>query len=127
VERIKNFFRREPTLYIGALAALLNWLVGFQFDGLSAEQASWWMVVINAVLGVWAAIKTRPIAPQAFTYLITSAAGLGAAYGLDYSQEQLGQFNALVMAVLMFLTRGQVSPTLDAGKTGVLGTKVTTE
>lgn len=126
-DRIKGFFRREPTLYIGLIGAALNWIVGFQIDGLSAEQAALWMTGLNAVLGVWAAIKTRPIVPQAFTYAVTSLAGLGAAYGLDYTQEQLGQFNTLVLAFLIFMTRQQVSPAGDAGKTGVLGNKVTTE
>lgn len=124
--KVSNFFRREPTLYIGVLAAAANWLVGFQFDWLTAGQAALWMTAINAVAGVVAAVKTRPIPPQAFTYAVTSLAGLGAAYGLDYSQEQVGQFNTMVLAVMMFLARGQVSPKTQAPVTGVLGDKVTT-
>ncbi len=109
MDRLKSL-RREPTLYIGVIAAVANWLVGFNLEWLSAEQAALWMTAINAVAGFVAGFKTRPIPPQAFTYAVTSLAGLGAAYGLDYSQEQVGQFNAMLIAVLALLARGQVSP-----------------
>jgi hypothetical protein len=113
--------RSEWTLAAAVIAAGLNWLVGFQFSALTTEQAAWIMVAVNAVAALVVALRTRPIAPQAFTYAITSLAGLLAAYGLHFSQGSVATFSALVLAVLALITRGQVSPVSDALHTGVLG------
>ncbi len=102
---------REPTLVIGVIASALSLLVGFGFDWLTAEQAALVVVVLNAVLGVVNAISVRPIAPAAFTYLVGAVATLAAAYGLNVGQEVVGAINGLVLSILMFLTRGQVTPT----------------
>lgn len=120
-------FFKEPTLWLAVLAAALNFAVTFGWDGLSAEQAAWINTAVNAVVAAVAATLTRPIAPQAFTYAVTSLAGLLGAYGLDFSQEAVGALNLLVIAVLGLLTRGQVSPTERAPFTGVLGNRVVTE
>ena len=106
-----RIFGREPTLLIGAIAAALSVAVSFQFDWLTAEQAALIVALLNAVLGVVNAVTVRPIAPAAFTYLIGAGAALLAGYGLDLSQEMVGSVNGLVLAVLLFLTRGQVTPT----------------
>lgn len=105
--------KAEWTLVIAAIAAGLNWLVGFQLDFLSADQAAAWIVVINAVAAVVAAWKTRPIPPQVFVYLISSGAALMLAYGLSVSQEHVASFTDLILAFLALLTRGQVSPASD--------------
>lgn len=125
--QLMRIFGREPTLIIAVIAAFLNFLVGFQLDFLSAEQAAWIMTVINAILGCVAAWMTKPIAPQAFTYAVSSLLGLLSAYGLDFSQEAGSSLQMLVLALMSFHTRGQVSPTDDAEFTGVLGDKTTTE
>jgi hypothetical protein len=105
--------KAEWTLIVGVIAAVLNWLVGFQLDFLSAHQAAAWMVAINAVAAVVAAWKTRPIPPQIFTYLIASLAALGGAYQLHFDQAQVGAFTAVILSVLALLTRSQVSPAND--------------
>lgn len=108
-----KIFGREPTLLVASLASALSVLVGFHFDWLTAEQAAMIVAAINAVLGVVNAVAVRPIAPAAFTYLVGAVAALAAAYGLNIGQEMVGSINALVLSVLMFLTRGQVTPTSD--------------
>ncbi len=108
-----KIFGREPTLVIGAIAAALSVAVSFKFDWLTAGQAALIVVVLNAGLGILNAVKVRPIAPAAFTYGIGAVAALLAAYGLHLSQELVGSVNGLVLSVLMFLTRGQVTPTDD--------------
>lgn len=118
---------REPTLWLAVLAGALNFAVTFGLDGLNAEQAAWINTAINAIVAAVAAARTRPVAPQAFTYALTSLAGLFAAYGLDFSQEMVGSANLLMLSILALLTRGQVSPKEDAPVTGVLGNKVTTD
>ncbi len=102
---------REPTLVIGVIASALSLLVGFGFDWLTATQAALVVAALNAVLGVVNAVSVRPIAPAAFTYLVGAIAALAAAYGLNVGQEVVGAINGLVLSVLMFLTRGQVTPT----------------
>jgi hypothetical protein len=66
------------------------------------------------------AAVTRPIAPSAFTGLVAAVAALLAAYGLELGPEKVGALNAVVLAGLGLLTRGQVSPTNPpAGPRGV--------
>jgi hypothetical protein len=112
-----RIFGREPALIIATVSAALSLLVSFGFDGLSAEQAATIVAVISAVFAAATAAITRPIAPSAFTGLVAAAVALLAAYGLDVSQETVGALNAVVLAVLGLLTRGQVSPAAPARPT----------
>lgn len=105
-----KIFGREPALVVAVIAAALSVVVSFGWPGLTAEQAGLWIVAVNAGLGVVTAILTRPIAPAAFTYFIGSAATLVAAYGFSVPQATLAAVNGLVVAVLVLLMRGQVSP-----------------
>ncbi|WP_309029312.1 hypothetical protein [Streptomyces alfalfae] len=109
-----RIFGREPALIIATVSACLSLLVSFGFDGLSAEQAAAIVAVISAVFAAATAAITRPIAPSAFTGLVAAAVALLAAYGLDVSQETVGALNAIILAVLGLLTRGQVAPTNSA-------------
>lgn len=108
-----KIFGREPTLVIGVIASVLSVLVTLNIDGLDAKQAALIVVVLNAVLGVINALAVRPIAPAAFTYLIGSIAALTAAYGFTVPEATVGAVNGAVIAVLMYLTRGQVTPAAD--------------
>ena len=105
--------RREPTLIIGVIAAALGLIVTFGFDWLTAEQAALIVAAINAALGVFNAIKVRPVAPAAFTYAVGAIAALAAGYGFNVGQETVGAVNGLVLAALMLLTRAQVTPAKD--------------
>ena len=115
--------KSEWALVTAVIAAVLNWFVGFGWSSLNAEQASWIMAVVAAVAGSVTAIVTRPVAPSAFTYLITAVVGLVGAYGLHLSQGSVAAFSTVVLAVLALLTRAQVSPKADAPVTGVLGNR----
>lgn len=108
-------------LVMAAITAVLNWLVGFQFSGLNADQAAWIMAGISAVAGIVVALRTRPISPSVFTFGITAAVGLMTAYGLHFSQQAVASFTTVVLALLALVTHNAISPTADAPHTGVLG------
>jgi membrane-bound ClpP family serine protease len=108
-------FGREPSLYIGAIGTILTLVAGYGLDFLSPDQAGLIIVVLNAALGVWNALKVRPVAPAAFTYFIGVVATLIATYGVELSQSQISDVNAVVLAVLAFILRGNVSPTATGG------------
>lgn len=106
-------FGREPTLVIGVIASVLSVLVTFNLDWLTAKQAALIVVVLNATLGTVNAVAVRPVAPAAITYLIGAIAALATAYGFAVNESTVGAVNSAVIAVLMFLTRGQVTPAAD--------------
>lgn len=108
-----KLFGREPTLYIQALSAMLGVFVTFGVDGLSATQAAAIVAVLSAVLAAVNAAMVRPVAPAAFTGLVTAVAVLVAAYGLEVSQETVGAVQVAVVGVLALLTRNQVTPAAD--------------
>jgi uncharacterized membrane protein len=102
--------KAQWTLGIATVAAVLNWVAGFGWSALNGDQAALWIVAINAVALVVAALKTRPIAPQVWTYAITSAAALLGAYGLHLSQNFTSGLSLVILSILALLTHGQVSP-----------------
>lgn len=102
--------KREPSLYIGVIGTVLTLVAGYGLDFLTPAQAGLIIVVLNAGLGVWNAIKVRPVAPAAFTYFIGVVATLIATYGVELSQSQISDVNAAVLALLTFILRGNVSP-----------------
>lgn len=108
-------------LVMAAIAAVLNWVVGFQLTWLSATQAAAIIAAITAAQALVVALFTRPISPTVFTGAIAAFAGLLAAYGLHFSQQSVASFSTVVLAVLALVLHGQISPTADAPHTGVLG------
>jgi hypothetical protein len=101
---------RDPALWLAFLTAVISIAGTLGFRLLDQEQAALWNVAINAVAGAITAYFVRPISPVAFTYAIAALAQLGAAYGLNLTEPQLSQINAIVVPTLALLTRGQVSP-----------------
>lgn len=114
-------FSREPSLIISTVAALLSLVAGFGLDFLTTEQAGLIVAVLTGALGIYNALKVRPVAPAAFTYTVGVVATLLSTYGLDLSQERIGLINGAVLAVLAFLLRGQVSPVETASTASVRG------
>jgi hypothetical protein len=104
-----KIFGTEPALIVGAVSAALSLVVTLGV-GLSADQAGAWTAVISGAFGVITAVMTRPIAPAAFTTLVTVVADLLAAYHFDVSAGTVAAVNTTVIAVLTLVTRGQVSP-----------------
>jgi hypothetical protein len=110
---MKTILGREPALWLNSLAAFLGLLVTFNV-GLSEEQAGWLVAGASAVLGAIAAALTRPIAVQAFTTLVATGASAVSAFGFEVAPTTTAAINGAVLAVLMFITRGQVTPVAPA-------------
>lgn len=106
---MKTIFGREPALWLNSLSAVLGLVVTFNV-GLTEVQAGWLVAGVSAVLGAIAAALTRPIAVQAFTALVATVASAVSAFGFDVAPTTTAAINGTVLAVLMFVTRGQVSP-----------------
>lgn len=102
--------RREPTLIIQAISAVLAFVVTYSIPGLSAEQAGAIVAVLSAALGAYNAFKVRPMAPAVWTTLVTTAAALLSAYGMHWTPEQVGNLQLVAIAVMAFLTRQSVTP-----------------
>lgn len=105
-----RIFGREPALWLNSLSGVLGLLVTFQIGGLTADEAGWIVASTSAVLGAIAAALTRPIAVQAFTALVATLASAVAAFGYEAAPTYVAGINAAVLSVLMFITRGQVTP-----------------
>lgn len=105
-----RIFGREPTVVIQSLAALLSIAVAFKVPGLSAEQAGLIIAAIYAVLGAVNAYTVRPVTPAAFISAVGAVTALTAAYGLSFTQEQVGSISSAIVAMIVLLTRSQVSP-----------------
>jgi hypothetical protein len=110
-------FRREPTVYLQGLQVVLALLVSFKVLGLTEELSALVLAFAGAVLGAINALKVRPVAPAAFTALITTAAPLLAHFRLDLSTEQVGALQFAVLFTLALITRTQVSPVVDPAPT----------
>lgn len=104
-----RIFGREPALALNTLSAALGLLVTFNV-GLTENQAGWLVAGTSAVLGAIAAALTRPIAVQAFTTLVATVASAVAAFGYDVAPTTTAAINGALLAVIMFITRGQVTP-----------------
>lgn len=104
-----RLFGREPALWISVISGALSLVVSLGV-GLDAQEAAGWVAAITAAFGVATAVLTRPIAPAAFTTLVTVTADLLAAYHFDVSAGTVAAVNGFVLAVLTLLTRAQVSP-----------------
>jgi hypothetical protein len=101
----------EPTIVLQTLSAMLALVVTFGLPWLTAEQAGLIVAAVAAVIGVWNAVKVRPIAPAAFQAAVTAGAALLTTYGFHLTQERIGAVQVLIVALVALLTRVQVSPT----------------
>lgn len=104
-----KIFGRDPVLFLNSLSAILGLAVTFNV-GLTEDQAGWIVAGISATLGAAAAVMTRPIAVQAFTTLVATVASAVAAFGYNVAPTTTAAINGLILAIIMFITRGQVSP-----------------
>ncbi|MFG2400783.1 hypothetical protein [Streptomyces lydicus] len=100
---------REPALWLNSLSAVLGLIVTFNV-GLTEDQAGWIVAGVSAILGAIAAALTRPIAVQAFTTLVATVASAVAAFGYEVRPTTTAAVNGVVLAILMFITRAQVTP-----------------
>jgi hypothetical protein len=104
-------FKRDPSLYIAAIAAILGVFVSLGFKSLTAEQAGLIMGAITAAGGVWTAIHTRPIPPSIFTSFLGAGALVLVSYGFNLSPDVLAAVQVAVSSLVGILTWQSVSPT----------------
>lgn len=104
---------REPALILGVLSAALSLVVTLGL-GLTTDQAGALVAVVGGVFAAITAVATRPIAPAAFTGLVVVAAALLSSFHFNVAPATVGAINTVVVAVLVLLTRGQVSPATPA-------------
>lgn len=102
--------KREPSLIIALIGTALSLLAAFGLPFLTADQAALVIVVLNAGLAAWNAVKVRPVSPAPFVYLVGAIATCVGAYGYDLSQDKVGAINAAVLALLALSLRGNVTP-----------------
>jgi zinc transporter ZupT len=104
-----TIFGREPAVVLGVISATLSLVVTLGI-GMTSVQAGWWVAGISAAFAAITAWRTRPIAPSAFTGLVTVVAALLGAYHFNVAPETVGAINGIVLAGLVLLGRGQISP-----------------
>lgn len=115
--RSKTTFLREPTVYLQALQVMLALLVAFGVFGVTEELSALILALGGAVIGAINATRVRPLAPAAFTMLVTTAAPLLAYFGLSLSTAQMGAVQFAIVTVLALVVRTQVSPIADPAPT----------
>lgn len=99
----------EPQLVLGVISAAVSLVVALNV-GLTASQGGLWIAVITAFFGVVAAFLVRPVAPAAFTTLITAVGDLLLGYHFHVDPGVLAAVNGFVLSVLTLSTRHQVTP-----------------
>ena len=95
-----KFLRRDPTVYITLVQALLGTALAFHLFGLTATLVPLIMAVINAGAGVVTAILTKRAGFAFAMKLITGVINLFTGYGLSLTDDQT---SAIVMASTVVL------------------------
>lgn len=113
---------REPTLWLQGLSGALGVLVavgdsGHPIFGLTNERAGLVVAAVAAILGAINAALVRPIAPAAFQLVLTTVFPLINAYGVHTSASVLAALQTALLAFIVLLTRGQVTPAADRAPT----------
>jgi len=109
-----KIFGHEPTLVIAVLNAVVLGIATLGFRFLDNDQAGLIVAAINAVFAAVNAYAVRPISPAVFTYAASAIMAVFIGYGFDITPEQLASVNAIMVATLGLITRGQVSPQATA-------------
>lgn len=112
----KPWFGREPALVIQGVSAVLAMLVGFGVRGLDDGLVAAIAAALTAAAGVYTALYVRPIQPTIFGSLIATLATLGAAFGLDWDQQQVALVTLASQALVALLTRPQQVPVTIEGE-----------
>jgi hypothetical protein len=105
-----KIFGHEPTLVIAVLNAIVLGIATLGFRFLDNEQAGLIVAAINALFAAVNAYSVRPISPAVFTYAASAIVSVIVSYGFTITPEQLISINAIMVATLGLITRGQVSP-----------------
>ena len=108
-----KIFGREPVVWLGAISAVLAVLVTVPAVGLSADAASWVMVIVSGVFAGVEAVMTRPFVVTALTGAVrTILTGL-VFFGLPLTEETSGAVVAALNMVLALVLANSVTPAAD--------------
>lgn len=95
-----KFFRRNPTVWLTLIQALLGLGLAFHLLGLTAATVPLIMAVVNAAAGVVTAILTKRTGFAFAMGLITAVVNLFAGYGLTMTDDKT---NAVMFAATVIL------------------------
>lgn len=101
---------REISFWVGIVNALLAALLGMKWLDWSPENTALVLTAVNAVAAVIAAIATRPFPVPLLSAALVAVLTCAAGFGLDITNDQVGLWNALLVAVWSAYTRTQNSP-----------------
>jgi hypothetical protein len=105
-----KIFGREPALVVGAVNSLIMLAATLGYSFLTGEQAPLWVALVNGLSAAVLAVTTRPISAGVFSQLVAAIVALIGGYGISLSAEFVFALNGALVPILMFVTRGQVSP-----------------
>lgn len=106
---LKTFLRYEPVLLAwalnGGLAAFLAYATG-----LTSTQMAAVTTITTALVGIYTAYRTRPIAVSVITGALATIAVAIGAFGFNLSANEIGGATTIIGGVLMLLLRANVAP-----------------
>lgn len=105
-----RIFGREPVVILNAVQAVLLFAVAAGIPYITEDAVPLIVAALGAAFGAVQAAMVRPIAPAAFTGVVTTLAPLLSYYGVGVSEELVVAVNGAIVAVLALITRQQVSP-----------------
>lgn len=101
---------REPVVILQAVQAVLLVAVAAGLPYLDGVSVPLIVAAVGAVLGAAQAVMVRPLAPAAFTAVVTTLAPLLAHYGVGVSDELVIAINGAIVALMTLVLRHEVSP-----------------
>jgi membrane associated rhomboid family serine protease len=108
-----RIFGREPALWLGMIAALLNVIVGFGWH-LTDTQVSLINIALAAVFAVAGAVLVRPFPVPILIGAVNAVLSVAIAFGVHLSSASMGLIDAGIFAVMAFVLRQSVTPTPSA-------------
>lgn len=107
-----TIFGREPAIWVYAINSLVALAVAFGLN-LSQEQTGAITTIATGVLAAVVAIMTRPFVVSALTGAVGTILTAVAAFGLEFTSDQIGTFVAALGVVLSLALRMNVTPAAD--------------
>lgn len=109
MSKFVNFLRSEPALILAFVQAGLSLLIGAGLH-LTVTQAGSIEAAVAAAAGLVVAVSVKPFAVASLTGLIAAAGTLLITFGVQHvSAGLVSEVNAVVVAVLALLIRGNVT------------------
>lgn len=111
-----NLIKTEPALFSGLAQAVIALAIGLGVHLTSAQEGSL-LAVTTAVIGLVAAIATRPFQVSALTALTGALVTLLVAYGVHGVQPSIvATLNAAIVAIAALIVRLHVTPVASLPK-----------